>query len=276
MATNPTSTDATLAKMLRFIDAYEQQQPDRHTIDTARSLRAYTRSAYANRFWELVAGDHPEFVAGELDATACISGQSLDFAHFIASLSDQAWGGNLASAVSDSLLWLASKAISGRGFDSREYTAAIGDTAQPIEIYLDQHGSDDYQPAALAELLTRFASDADYAADLLAYQVGRHLAKSPYMALSEAILAANAIPYSEIVRGYLTQAFGATFTQGQISNRPVVTTRIYQRIRAYLLIKRDALRTSLLNRTYWKQVRPALMQQATEHFLVYLDAHLAN
>ena len=127
-------------------------------------------------------------------------------------------------------------------------------------------------------------------ADLLAYQVGRLLAKSPHMALSEAILTADRIPYGTIVQGYLTQAFGAVFKDEQktidqpadhrppitrsLTNRDVVTTRIYQRIRAYLLIKRDALQTSLLNRTYWKQVRPALMQQATEHFWVYLDRHL--
>jgi len=267
-----TSTD--LAKMLQFIDAYQLQRPDLPTIQVVRSLRAYTRPAYANRFWELVAGDHPDFVSGELDATVVISGQSLDFAHFIASLSDQAWGGNLASTVSDSLLWLASKVVSGRGFDSREYTAAIGDTAQPIEIYLDKYDSTTYDPAALTELLGKFASDADYAADLLAVQVGQQLTQSPRLPLATAITTADQVPYRTIVRNYLTRAFGAQFDQGQISNRALVTTRIYQRIRAYLLIKRDALQTSMFNRTYWKQVRPDLMQQATGHFLAYLDRHL--
>ncbi len=264
---------ATLDKMLRFIDTYQQRQTG-PTMGVVRSLRAYTRPAYVTQFWQLVAGDNPDFVAGELDADVVLSGQTLDFAHFIASLSDQTWGGNLASTVSDGLLWLASKAVSGRGFDSREYTAAIGDTAQPIEIYLDKHGSDTYDAAALTELLGRFASDADYAADLLAYKVGRLLVTSPQLSLVAAIHAADQTPYPEIVQDYLTQSFGAQFADGQMTNRSTVTQRIYERIRAYLLIKRDALRASLLNRDYWKQVRPALMQQATAHFMTYLDGHL--
>ncbi|MEO0757073.1 MAG: hypothetical protein AAFY78_09390 [Cyanobacteria bacterium J06648_16] len=275
MSAHP-STNEALAKMLRFIDTYQQQHPQQSSIQVARALRAYTRPVYADRFWELVAGNNPDFVAGELDnATVVMGGQLIDFAHFMASLSDQSWGGNVASTVSDGLLWLASKAVSGRGFDSREYTAAIGDTAQPIEVYLDKHGGQTYQPDVLADLLNRFASDQDYASDLLAYRVGRLLADAPRMPLAEAIQTADRLSYADAVAAYLTDAFGAQLAEQQIENIDGVKTRIYERIRAYLLIKRDALRASLLNRTYWRQVRPALMRQATDHFVAYLTRALA-
>ena len=182
---------ASLDKMLRFIDDYQQQRPQASSIQIVRSLRAYTRASYANRFWEMVAGSNPNFIKGELDdQTVVLMGQSIDFAHFIAALSDQTWGGNWKSTLSDGALWLSSKVFTGRGYDSREYTAAIGDTAQPIEVYLDKYGIQTYKPAQLSELRTKFASDQDYASDLVAFAVGRLLYENPSLSIESAILEA--------------------------------------------------------------------------------------
>lgn len=266
------SAESALSKMLRFIDDYQRQRPEQSSIAIVRELRAYTRESYANRFWELVAGSNPDFVAGELDnQTVVIAGQSIDFAHFMAALSDQAWGGNVWSTLVDGFLWATSRLISGYGYDSREYTAAIGDTAQPIEIYLDKYGGDVYKVDELADLLGKFASAQDYASDITAFVVGRFIYEQPGLSIKAAILKTDELAYSACVRRYLAESFGAEVTTtGLVSNVDGVRDRICDRIRAYLLIKRDLIKTDILNRTYWKQVRPALIDQATQYFVEYL------
>ena len=270
--------EANLEKMLRFIDDYQQQRPQQSSIQVVRSLRAYTRASYANKFWEIVAGSNPDFVKGELDdQTVVIMGQSIDFAHFMAALSDQTWGGNLPSMLSDGALWLSSKVMTGRGYDSREYTAAIGDTAQPIEVYLDKYGLQAYRPDDLTDLLTKFASEQDYASDLVAFAVGRLLYENPNLTVKTAILEANWLQYSGTVRRYLVEMFDAKLSSaGQIVNGVQVRQRIIERIRAYLLIKRDVIKGSVFNRTYWKRVRPALVDQASDYFIRYLQKMLVS
>ncbi|MEM8610830.1 MAG: hypothetical protein AAGF93_02345 [Cyanobacteria bacterium P01_H01_bin.105] len=269
---------ANLKKMLQFIDAYQEQRPQKSSIQVVRSLRAYTRASYANKFWEIVAGDNPDFVSGELDdQSIVIMGQSIDFAHFIAALSDQTWGGNLRSTLSDGVLWLTSKVMTGRGYDSREYTAAIGDTAQPIEVYLDKYGSRTYKSESLDDLLSKFASEQDYASDLVAFAVGRLLYENPSLSIKAAILEANWFNYSGTVRRYLVDMFGAKVSpKGNIINGTQVRTRIYERVQAYLLIKRDVIKGSVFNRAYWKRIRPALINHATDYFVEYLQQALVS
>ncbi|MEM9483913.1 MAG: hypothetical protein AAGA83_09510 [Cyanobacteria bacterium P01_F01_bin.116] len=264
---------ANLDKMLRFIDDYQQQRPEESSIQVVRSLRAYTRASYANKFWEIVAGSNPTFVKGELDdQTIVLMGQSIDFAHFIAALSDQTWGGNLKSILSDGVLWLSSKLLTGRGYDSREYTAAIGDTAQPIEVYLDKYGPQTYDAEKLSKLMTNFASDQDYASDLVAFAVGRLMYENPSLSIKAAILEASWFNYADTVRRYLADMFGAKIApKGFIVNGPDVRRRISERIRAYLLIKRDVIKGSIFNRTYRQRIRPALIDHASDHFIKYLQ-----
>ncbi|MEO0430141.1 MAG: hypothetical protein AAF151_00485 [Cyanobacteria bacterium J06656_5] len=267
---------ANLDKMLQFIDNYQQQRPQASSIQVVRSLRAYTRASYANKFWEMVAGSNPDFIKGELDdQSVVIMGQSIDFAHFMAALSDQTWGGNLKSTLTDGVLWLSSKILTGRGYDSREYTAAIGDTAQPIEVYLDKYGPKTYQPAVLTEMMGKFASEQDYASDLVAFAVGRLLYENPTLSVKAAILEANWFNYSDTVKRYLVDMFGATLApKGIIVNGAQVRSRISERIRAYLLIKRDVIKGSVFNRTYRQRIRPALIEQASDHFIKYLQQAL--
>ncbi|EKV01454.1 hypothetical protein Lepto7375DRAFT_3625 [Leptolyngbya sp. PCC 7375] len=269
---------ANLEKMLQFIDEYQQQRPKATSLQIVRSLRAYTRASYANTFWELVAGSNPDFVKGELDDQSVeIMGQSIDFAHFMAALSDQTWGGNITSTLSDGFLWITSKVMTGRGYDSREYTAAIGDTAQPIEVYLDKYGLTTYQPETLSELLGKFASEQDYASDLVAFAVGRLLYENPSLSVKAAILEANWLNYSGTVKRYLVDMFGAKISaNGVIVNGEQIRTRIYERIRAYLLIKRDAIKGSIFNRAYRQRIRPALINHATDYFIKYLQQALVQ
>lgn len=269
---------APLDKMLQFIDDYQQQRPRQSSIQVVRSLRAYTRASYANKFWEMVAGSNPDFVSGELDnQSVVLMEQSIDFAHFIAALSDQTWGGNLKSTLTDGFLWVTSKIVTGRGYDSREYTAAIGDTAQPIEVYLDKQGAATYQPEIFDELLDKFASEQDYASDLVAFAVGRLLYENPGLSVKTAILEARWLDYSNTVRRYLVDMFGARVSpQGVIMNGSEVRSRISERIRAYLLIKRDVIKGSIFNRTYRQRIRPVLVEHATEHFIHYLQQALVK
>ncbi len=264
---------ANLDKMLQFIDDYQQQRPQESSIQVVRSLRAYTRASYANTFWEMVAGSNPDFVKGELDdQTVVLMEQPIDFAHFIAALSDQAWGGNLLSTLSDGALWLTSKVMTGRGYDSREYTAAIGDTAQPIEVYLDQYGPETYQPDELTRLLNQFASEQDYASDIVAFAVGRLMYENPNLTIRIAILEASWFNYPNTVRRYLVDMFGAKLSpKGFIVNGLDVRKRISERIRAYLLIKRDVIKGSIFNRQYRQHIRPALIEHASDHFIQYLQ-----
>lgn len=270
--------EANLAKMLQFIDDYQQQRPQESSIQVVRSLRAYTRASYADKFWELVAGSNPTFMKGELDnQSVVLMDQSIDFAHFIAALSDQTWGGNLRSTLSDGFLWLTSKAFTGKGYDSREYTAAIGDTAQPIEVYLDKYGPHVYQPDQLSKLLGKFASAQDYASDLVAFAVGRLLYENPSLSVRSAILEANWFNYSGTVRRYLVDMFDAKVSsKGIIVNGTQVRTRIFERIRAYLLIKRDIIKGNIFNRTYRQRIRPALIEHASDYFISYLQNALMH
>lgn len=267
---------ANLDKMLQFIDNYQQQRSQKSSIQVVRSLRAYTRASYASKFWETVAGSNPTFIKGELDnQSVLLMEQSIDFAHFIAALSDQTWGGNLQSTLSDGALWLTSKVLTGRGYDSREYTAAVGDTAQPIEVYLDQYGANNYHPETLDTLLGKFASTQDYASDLVAFAVGRLLYENPKMSIKDAILEAKWFRYSGTVRRYLVDTFEAKVsTNGDIVNGAHVRARISERIRAYLLLKRDLIKGGVLNRTYWKRVRPTLVEHASDYFISYLQQAL--
>jgi hypothetical protein len=270
--------DSALEKMLRFIDDYQRQHSHKSSMTLVRELRAYTRASYANKFWELVAGSNPDFVTGELDnQTVMISGKAIDFAHFMAALSDQAWGGNLFSVLVDGFLWASSRIVRGRGYDSREYTAAIGDTAQPIEIYLDKYGPQQHRAAELGEMLQKFASDQDYDSDIVAYLVGRFLYEQPELSIKDAILKADQLPFLTGVQQYLTEMFGADIhPEAGVQNWEMVLKRICDRIRTYLLIKRDLIKTDLLNRTYWKQVRPALIEQSAQHFVNYFQRSLST
>ena len=275
----PMSNHPLLKKMLMFIEDYQQNNPDKSSREIVRELRSYTRPRYASRFWELVAGDNPDFVRGELDSEqVIIAGQEIDFAHFIAVLSDQFPGGNLASTLADGFFWLQSLLLEGMPYDSREFTSAIGDTAQAIETYISRHGMSSYQPDRLANLLRIQASEIDYASDLTAFMAGAILQKNPQVGVSDAIAEVDTISYEEIVKRYLQDSLGAKFdgSDNQIQNLDQVKSRISKRIGTYLLYKQDLWSGNIFNSNYRQQVRPTLIAAATEHFLNYLLNYLLH
>lgn len=268
MATNPT-----LAQMLQFIDAYQQQRPHQSSRAIARELRAYTKPGYASKFWEAVAGDNPDFVQGTLNNEAVtIAEEAVDFAHLIAALSDQFMGGNVISWVADRYFLIRSKLFRDLPYDTREFTAAIGDTAQPIEVYLSKYGSTTYNPEQLAILLRGLASEKDYASDLIAFAIGRKIQAHPTMTIAAAIAQVDELPYPSIVRHYIETSLGGRInpTQGVVTNTTEVKARIQARVRTYLLYARDAAKESIFNTTYRKQIKPALVNQATLYFWDYL------
>lgn len=267
------SSHPLLGKMLRFIEDYQRRHSHKSSAEIAQELRAYTRPRYANQFWELVAGDNPDFVRGELDnEEVIIAGQEIDFAHFIAVLSDQFPGGNFASAVVDGFFFVQSFLLDGLPYDSREFTSAIGDTAQAIETYLSRYGSSIYYSERLASILQRQASDMDYASDLTAFMAGNIIKKSPPIYVSEAIAQVDLIPYTEIVATYIQTILGGkidTHTQS-LSNLKQVKSRIRKRISVYLCYKQDFFHKRILKPQYRQRTKNALVTGATEHFLAYL------
>ena len=156
------TTDPGLVRMLTFIKTYQQQHPHKSAIKIVRELRAYTKPGYTSTFWKLVAGHNPRFVKGELDdETVVMAERTVDFAHLIAALSDQFRGGNLMSRLADRFFYLRSRLFSQIPYDTREFTAAIGDTAQPIEMYLAKYGSEIYDRDKLQKMLPTLARISD-------------------------------------------------------------------------------------------------------------------
>lgn len=262
-----------LVKMLRFIEDYQRRQPDKSSPEIVRDLRAYTRPRYVGRFWELVAGESPEFVKSELDSEqVSLTGKDIDFAHFIAVLSDQFPGGNLASAIVDGFFWLQSLLFDGVPYDSREFTSAIGDTGQAIDTYLARYGDSSVQAERLESLLLLQASDMDYASDLTAYMVGRILQRDQKIYISEAIRQVDTMNYTAIVHQYLQTTLGGKINSNSqtLDNLEQVKTRIRKRINTYLFYTQDLRRRRLFKSLYRQKVKPALVGLATEHFLAYL------
>ncbi|MEM6253389.1 MAG: hypothetical protein AAF821_10750 [Cyanobacteria bacterium P01_D01_bin.156] len=266
---------ANLDKMLRFIDDYQQQHPHYSSIQVVRSLRAYSREGYADIFWANVAGSNAAFVSEELDDLAVVlMGQSIDFAHFMTALSNQTRSG-IRAIVKDSVLRVTSKAMTGRTNDAQEYTAAIKDTAQAIDTYLNEYGPTTYKPEALNDFLTQFASDQYYASDLVAFSVSRLLYQNAALSVREAILEASWFNYSDTVQRYLIETLGAKVSRrGYLINGVQVRQQIYERILTYLTIKRDIVTGHMLNRTYRKNIRPALIDHASDYFIQYLQRSL--
>ena len=267
---------ATLDTMLQLLDDYQQQRPHDSSIQVVRSLRAYTRPSSASKFWNMVAGDHPNFMRGALDnQTVVLMGQSIDLIHLMAALSAQTWSSNLKSNVKGSVLWLKYKVKTGQSYDSCEYTAAIADTAQAIEIYLKKYGSETYQSESLHRLLTKFASERHYASDLVAFAVGRLLSENSALSIRNAILEASWFNYSDTVRRYLVEIFEAKVSpKGYVANGVQLRQRIREQIRAYLSIKRDVMEGRVLNSDYRYRIRPALIDHASDYFIQYLQKSL--
>lgn len=269
--------DPVLDKMLKFIAAYQQQNADKSSPEIIRELRAYTKPGYTSKFWELVAGDNPDFISGELDnEDVILAKQEIDFAHFIAALSDQFFGGSLFANFVDGFFYLSSKLLNRLPYDSREFTSAIGDTAQPITVYLSKYGSSKYNQGQISTLLRVLASDKDYASDLLAYRVGRIIEANEKISVADAIAGADNLSYTAIVKDYVEQTLGGSVNQATqvLTNQKEVKTRIQQRVNTYVFYAHDALKESVFNSNYRKQVKPALVETAAAHFLDYLLRHL--
>lgn len=267
------SSHPLLIKMLQFIENYQRQQPEKSSSEIVRELRAYTRSRYVGRFWELVAGESPDFVRGELDSEqVSLAGEEIDFAHFIAVLSDQFPGGNLASAIVDSFFWLQSLVFDGVPYDSREFTSAIGDTAQAIDTYLARYGDTSFQAERLESLLHLQASPMDYGSDLTGFMVGRILQQDQNIYVSDAISQVNQMNYTIIVHQYLQTTLGGKINQASstLDNLNQIQVRISKRINTYLFYTQDLRRRRIFNSRYRQKVKPALVALATEHFLAYL------
>ena len=267
------SSHPLLIKMLKFIEDYQRQQPNKSSSEIVRELRAYTRSRYVGRFWELVAGESPDFVRGELDSEqVSLAGEEIDFAHFIAVLSDQFPGGNLASTIVDSFFWLQSLVFDGVPYDSREFTSAIGDTGQAIDTYLARYGDTSFQAERLESLLNLQASPMDYASDLTGFMVGRILQQDQSIYVSDAIRQVDKMDYTIIVHQYLQTTLGGKINQGNstLDNLNQIKVRINKRINTYLFYTQDLRRRRIFNSRYRQKVKPALVALAAEHFLAYL------
>ncbi|MEQ9485183.1 hypothetical protein [Coleofasciculus sp. F4-SAH-05] len=87
-----------LETALEFIRNVERENPDKSAYQIANILRGYTRKNYTSRLWSTATGYHQEYIEGEfqgkLNGDVLLSGETTDFGHFLASLSDR-WGGRV-------------------------------------------------------------------------------------------------------------------------------------------------------------------------------------
>ncbi|MEB3161587.1 MAG: hypothetical protein VKK80_00015 [Prochlorothrix sp.] len=284
---NPDFDDLTLASVLADLDriqqAHRQVNPNLSAIEQVRLLRAYTRSDYTNRLWALTAGKIPEPLLDlSLDRSVHLAQHPVDFAHFIAALSDQFPGGSLQSALYDLGLSTLSRVLALQLVGTSDFTSTLGDLGQPIETYLhalDHPQSLHFEASAFQTLLQGQASAADFNADLLAYHVAQILRRAPTQSVAGAIRFVSRTPYPQTVQLYVKERLGGQLqAQGShvlLSNPKQVSAQLQRQLKAYLSLK------FLVDRHLgWAQrvirgdrrLMPFL-EAAVDHFFNYLTSH---
>lgn len=277
----------TLAPVLDDLDriqqVHRQATPNLSQIEQVRLLRAYTRSGYTSRLWALTAGEIPQpLIDISLDRSVILAQNPVDFAHFIAALSDQFPGGSVQAALYDLGLNTLSRLLALQLVGTADFTSTIGDLGQPIESYFHSIGHPRnlrFDADSFQTLLQGQAAAEDFNADLLAYHVAQILRRAPTQSVSGAIRFVNRIPYAQTVQIYVRERLGGILTtQGSrllLGNPKQVSAHIQRQLKAYLSLK------FLVDRQFsWAQCSiqgdrrlTPFLQAATDHLFSYLATY---
>ncbi|MEQ9239138.1 hypothetical protein [Coleofasciculus sp. E2-BRE-01] len=205
-----------LETALEFVRNVERKNPDKSAYQIANILRGYTRKNYTTRLWSTATGYHQDYIEGEfqgkLNGDVLLSGETTDFGHFLASLSDQI--NQPGVQWSDLTQWTA------------DYTAWAGDIGSAIIVYRMQYET--LAVKSLSEALTRFARDSDYTADVAACVIGSLINSGRYQSVSQGIADYNSTAYSQQVKRFIQQRFNGIFQGNKLKNPAAVEAKMAQ------------------------------------------------
>lgn len=213
---------ADLATVLQFIATIEQQNLGKSVYDIANSLRGYTKPAYTTRTWTIATGFEQPFIEGTLNQEVILAGEATDFAHLIASFSDQI--NEPGFQWSDFTRW------------SADHTSWAGDIGSAIAISRSQPE----KVKTLSDAFDRFAPDTDYAADVAAFIIGSTANANAQRSVATLIAEYNAKPYAEHVRSFIKQRFGGVIEDDRLQNPAKLEAEIRNCVFAYLELSPDS------------------------------------
>jgi hypothetical protein len=173
-----------LDSAITFIQSQETGLSPSYAL--ANRLRGFTKAAYTSKFWTIATGTNQAFIQGNLDGNVSLAGQTTDFGHFIAALSDQ-----LNSPRAKLTAW------------TGDHTSWAGDLGSAITLWSQRPE----KFSGLEEALVRFASESDLAANIAAYVIGHQLNTSGGL-LSAAITDYDRTPFAAHVQQFVALRFG--------------------------------------------------------------------
>jgi hypothetical protein len=167
-------------------------------------LRGFTKASYTSKFWTIATGVNQAFIEGSLDGNLLLAGQTTDFGHFIAALSDQINppGQNLTDWTGDHTSW-------------------AGDLGSAITLW----SRTPEKFSGLEDALVRFASESDQAANIAAYLIGQQLNRSGGL-LSAAIADYDRTPFSAHIQRFVALRFGNGDPRPEIRRQIVTYLRL--------------------------------------------------
>ncbi|WP_017658840.1 hypothetical protein [Baaleninema simplex] len=178
---------------IAFVRETEQQYPDASPHEIANRLRRHTRPSYTEMLFDIATFSRQPHLDNRLDLTVSLAGQVTDFAHFVASLSDQLRLPPWAQWFDAATRW------------TGKHSSWAGDLGQAVVDYRNRRFS------SLDEALAADASFPDLAADVAAVCIGDRL-NSPFPpTVSEAIGQFDRRPYEESVRQFLEAELKSEF-----------------------------------------------------------------
>ncbi|MGI0492650.1 hypothetical protein ACN4EG_12770 [Alkalinema pantanalense CENA528] len=213
---------STLDTLIQFIQSFEQAQKGRSTYEIVNRLRGYTKAAYTTRSWTIATGFSQKFIDGALDGNVLVAGEITDFGHFIAALSDQIQQPGFQAA--DLTTWTA------------DHTAWAGDIGSAIATYRKQSA----QFASVQEVLDRYASDSDLAANVAAYVIGQDLNQNSQISLSQSIQNYNSAAYCDHVEQFLRSRFAINLVNGTIDDPAKLEAQIRKSVYTYLQLSPES------------------------------------
>lgn len=258
-----------LAAALEFIQQIERENPRMSAYEIANHLRGYTKPDYTSRLWTLATGYNQKYITGQfqgkLHLDVFMSGQITDFAHFIASLSDQI--NQPKFNWSDLTSWTA------------DHTSWAGDIGSAIIFYYLQ--PDTTQAISLKETLNRLANNADYTADIAAYLVGAIINSGEKTTISAAISQYNSLSYADNIKLFLKKRFRAMISGNKLNNPAGIEGEIRRSVSTYIrlyssgtdLFKSVGNLGKLQAKLEWentKQPNASDLLQGSVHFLTHI------
>jgi hypothetical protein len=212
-----------LEEVLKFIEKIERENAGKSPYEIANKLRGYTKKQYTTKLWSTATGYKQEYIDGEFKGILnqeglVLSGESTDFGHFIAALSDQI--NQPGVTWSDLTSW------------TGDHTSWAGDIASAIVVYRSKH--DNIEVKTLEEALNKFARDSDYTADIAAYVVGAMINSGSRDSISKAIYQYNAASYSENVKTFIKKRLSGVIEGNTLNNPAEVESEIRRSVSTYI------------------------------------------